>query len=63
MSDDTVDQMTLEEALMLASLATRGMERDPHRIALHLLGREYHKQQLYLIKLGHKVRKLQRGSV
>lgn len=56
------ESMTMEEALLLASVATKQQPDDPYRVALRLLGQEYHKQQLYIIKQGHQIRKLQRMS-
>ncbi len=58
----TAEDMTLEAALLLASMSTED-PGDLYRMALKLLGQEYHKQQLYIIKQGHQIRKLQRSGV
>ena len=57
----TTEDMTLEEALLLASIAPSAIG-DTYQAALRLLAKEYHKQQLYIIKQGHQIRKLQRMS-
>jgi hypothetical protein len=54
MNDDT---MTLQEALLLASVETdEPVER--LRLALKLLGQEYHKQSLLVIRQGLMLRKM-----
>lgn len=58
----TKEDMTLEEALLLASVAPFTLS-DRYQAALRLLAQEYHRQQLYIIKQGHQIRKLQRSGV
>jgi hypothetical protein len=54
MNDDT---MTLQEALLLASVET-DEPAERLRLALKLLGQEYHKQSLLVIRQGLMLRKL-----
>jgi hypothetical protein len=56
------EAMTLQEALLLASVETdEPVER--LRLALKLLGHEYHKQSLLVIRQGLMLRKLGKDSV
>lgn len=58
-SDDT---MTLQEALLLASIET-DEPTERLRVALKILGQEYHKQSLLVIRQGLTIRRLQRSGV
>jgi hypothetical protein len=53
----TSDQMSVEEALLLASVSTD--EQNPYVEALKLLGREYYKSSITIIRQANELRKLQ----
>jgi hypothetical protein len=55
------EQMTLQEALLLASVKT-DEPAERLRLALKLLGQEYHKQSLLVVRQGLMLRKLGRET-
>jgi hypothetical protein len=55
------EQMTLQEALLLASVKT-DEPAERLRLALKLLGTEYHKQSLLVVRQGLMLRKLGRET-
>jgi hypothetical protein len=62
MSEVTDERMTLQEALLLASIETNESS-DQLRLALRLLGQEYHKQSMLVTRQAILIRKLQRAAV
>jgi hypothetical protein len=57
----TKEAMTLQEALLLASVET-DEPADRLHLALKILGQEYHKQSLFIVRQGLMLRKLQRSG-